>query len=171
MDEVNPNSQPKRRRVLRAMDVMPPFDQSVPSADEGETKVEPASPTRNSLPVSALPPRINNHSETAESSMAPAGMGEAAEAVSADGTEIPIYDLAENILAEQRRAAGRRRRAPGRVQEKPATLPKGAGARLFIPEPASQDLLELQQIVAQIVARDIERLCKRPDRSSFVASA
>jgi len=28
----------------------------------------------------------------------------------------------------------------------------------------SQDLLELQQIVAQIVARDIERLCQRPDR-------
>ncbi len=175
MDEVNPNSQPKRRRVLRARDVIPPFEKGVPPADEGETKVEPlsrwASPTRNSLPVSALEPRMNHHPEDAEDPSGPAPPDEAAEAVSADEPEVPTYDLAENILAEQRRAAGRRRRAPGRAQVKPLASPKGAGVRLFLPEPASQDLLELQQIVAQIVARDIERLCRRPDRSPFVVSA
>jgi len=172
VDEVNPNSQPKRRRVLRALDVMPPFDKNVPPAEEG-AKAEPsshwASPTANPLPVSQRPPRMNNRSEDTEGSLASAPTGEAAEAILANDTEVPTYDLAENILAEQRRAAGRRRRAPGRAQEKPAVLSKGAGIRMFLPEPASQDLLELQQIVAQIVARDIERLCKRPDRSPFAA--
>ncbi len=175
MDDVKPDNQPKRRRVLRARDVIPPFDKSGPPADEGEAKVEPpsrrAAPAMHPLPVSALPPRMNSHPGDAESSAAPAGTGDAAEAAPADDTEVPAYNLAENILAEQRRAAGRRRRAPGRAQEKPAALPKGAGVRLFLPEAASQDLLELQQIVAQIVARDIERLCKRPDRPSSAVSA
>jgi hypothetical protein len=175
VDEVNPNKQPKRRRVLRARDVIPPFDKSVPPAEEEKPKVEPpsrwVSPALNPLPASALPPRRNNHPEGARSCAAPAHTGEAAEAVSADGTEIPAYDLAENILAEQRRAAGRRRRAPGPVPDKPAVPSKGAGIQVFLPELASQDLLELQQIVAQIVARDIERLCKRPDRPPFAAPA
>ncbi len=174
VDEVSPKGQPQRRRVLRARDVIPPFDKSVPPAEEGPT-VEPplhwASPTSKPLPASALPPRINNHPAEVARPSTPAPTGEAAEAASAEDAEIPTYDLAENILAEQRRAAGRRRRAPGRPPEKTVTPPKGSGVRLFLPEPASQDLLELQQIVAQIVARDIERLCKKPDRSSVVVSA
>lgn len=118
------DSKPKRGKVLRAADVMPPFDKS------------------------AQPPE--------------------------DGVEIPSYDLAENILAEQRRAAGRRRRGPGRVEDEPVTpAPVGAnhyspvqGAKGFSPLLASQDLLELQRVVAEIVARDIERLCRRPERPS-----
>ena len=113
-DDVNPNEQPKRRKVLRAADVIPPFDQ-----------------------VESRP---------------------------ADDGAIPTYDLAENILAEQRRAAGRRRRAPGRVEEEPVPRPDESAVSTPRPQPMSQDLLELQQIVAQIVARDIERLCQRPDR-------
>ncbi len=174
MDEVNPNNPPQRRRVLRAMDVIPPFDKSVPPSEEaGAAKVEPpshwAAPTRNPRSGSPRPPRMNNQPQDAEGSPAPGPTGEAAEAVSPDGTEVPAYDLAENILAEQRRAAGRRRRAPGRVQEKAVVPRKGIGARLSLSEPAAQDLLELQEVVAQIVARDIERLCKRPDRLPFAS--
>ncbi len=87
-----------------------------------------------------------------------------------DGVEIPSYDLAENILAEQRRAAGQRRRGPGRVGAGPCACPPvlGQSQGSALADLASQDLLELQRVVAEIVARDIERLCRRPDRSSRV---
>jgi len=84
--------------------------------------------------------------------------------------EIPKYDLAENILAEQRRVAAGRRRSPGRAvlaQEPVSTSaspePQRNGAKLS-PEPMSGTLAELQRIVTEIVARDIERLCRRPDQ-------
>jgi len=94
-----------------------------------------------------------------------------------DGVEVPSYDLAENILAEQRRAAGRRRRGPGQVAFEPvgpipvgATGPQTQTSAFGSPTHALpvQDLLELQHVVAEIVARDIERLCRRPDRSAHV---
>jgi hypothetical protein len=107
----------KHGRVLRARDVIPPFDKN------------------------AQPPK--------------------------DGVEIPSYDLAENILAEQRRAAGRRRRGPGRAGAGPGACPQKAGHG-DPPLRASQDLLELQRVVAEIVARDIERLCRKPDRSTYI---
>ena len=132
MDEMDHDSKPKRGKgtpnaefrvgdpkVLRAMDVIPPFDKSARPRE--------------------------------------------------DGMEIPSYDLAENILAEQRRAAGRRRRGPGRVEDEPAA-PAPVGAKNLSPLLASQDLLELQRVVAEIVARDIERLCRRPDRSCLPAA-
>jgi hypothetical protein len=145
MDEVNHRGQPKRRRVLRARDVIPPFDRIVLPPDREGPEVE--APIQRSAP--AAPP-------------ARADAGAAARPLPGDAGEIPTYDLAENILAEQRRAAGRRRRAPGRMGDAPIASPQEVGIRAFIPETASQDLLELQRIVAEIVARDIERLCKRP---------
>ena len=74
--------------------------------------------------------------------------------------EIPKFDLVENILAEQRRTAARRRRAPGKGDGESIVLAEQADPRLPEPGPSTHELLELQQIVAQIVARDIERLCK-----------
>jgi hypothetical protein len=82
--------------------------------------------------------------------------------------EIPKYDLAENILAEQRRVAAGRRRSPGRAApaQGPASLspePAWGDARPAC-EPMSVELAELQRVVTEIVARDIERLCRRPER-------
>jgi hypothetical protein len=120
VDEMDRTDRPQRGRVLRATDVIPPFDKD------------------------ARPPE--------------------------DGVEVPSYDLAQNILAEQRRAAGRRRRGPGRSEQE-LVAPGHIGAKNLSPLSsglASQDLLELQRVVAEIVARDIERLCRRPDRSAGV---
>ena len=173
MDEGNRNSSKRKRaRVLRATDVIPPFDKSAPPSDDGGTDVGQrvgwAVPTMDPPSVSQHPPLAGDSEGGAESGSGPVGAGETAKPLPADGVEIPTYDLAENILAEQRRAAGRRRRGPGRVEDEPITPPRGTGVRMFIPEPASQDLPELQRIVAEIVARDIERLCKRPDRPQHV---
>jgi hypothetical protein len=85
--------------------------------------------------------------------------------------EIPSYDLAENILAEQRRAAGRRRRGPGEGGGQ-KTEDGGQSRRPFsVVRRPEEDLLELQRVVAEIVARDIERLCRKPDRLSVGGSA
>lgn len=93
-----------------------------------------------------------------------------------DVGDIPSYDLAENILAEQRQAAGQRRRGPGAGggtktdDRRPAT--EGAAVlrslSSVLRDPAAPDLPDIQRVVAEIVARDIERLCRRPDRSSRV---
>ena len=158
MDEVNHDSRPKRTRVLRATDVMPPFGKSILPSEDSETKAKPPQ---------TLPPQADGKEGGAGNCFVSTGAGEAAVPLQADGVEIPTYDLAENILAEQRRAAGKRRRAPGRAEE-PVAPSQGVATRMFMPEPASQDLLELQRIVAEIVARDIDRLCKRPDGPPFV---
>ncbi len=83
---------------------------------------------------------------------------------------IPTFDLAESILAEQRRlASGKRKRARSagssgavepervRMEETPPVHPPAAAA--LIPP---YDLAELHQVVAGIVSRDIERLCTGP---------
>jgi len=162
VDEVNHNSTPgpqtrdaafgnptKRTRVLRATDVIPPFGKSTPSSNNGEGSVEQPQ---------VLFSKVGNG-------------GMAAGPLPASDGEIPAYNLAENILAEQRRAAGRRRRGPSRTEEEPAASLERPGMKVSVPDLASQGLLELQRIVAEIVARDIERLCRKPDRSALVVCA
>ncbi|MBN1507905.1 MAG: hypothetical protein JW955_13725 [Sedimentisphaerales bacterium] len=79
--------------------------------------------------------------------------------------QIPTFDLAENILAEHRRTAARRRKAPSQAQAEPEVQPVGSVVKTHVVEPPPQDLLDLHRVVAEIVARDIERLCKKPAAS------
>jgi hypothetical protein len=65
-------------------------------------------------------------------------------------TDIPKFDLAEEILAEQRKTTAIRRKAPGRQRETEST-----GYATKWSKPA---LFEQEQIIAEIVARDIEKL-------------
>jgi hypothetical protein len=151
----------KRTRTLRARDVIPPFDKCVESP-EAESCVGPPVP-----PPSGNEGGSEGYFTPGVSDVAPASLAP-------DAAEIPAYDLAENILAEQRRAAGRRRRGPGRpVETQDLASPpssRGSGARLSAPDLATQDLLELQRVVAEIVAKDIARLCHRPERPVLVRS-
>jgi hypothetical protein len=147
---MNVDTKPRRARVLRAADVMPPFDKNVAPA-KGAGAAEqggsvPAEPSKSG--------GVGLLNETTQEA-APSSGGPA---------EIPTYDLAENVLAEQRRVASRRRRAPGRGENEPVARvghvrPPGVTADL-----PSVDLLALQRIVAEIVAKDINRLCRRPNR-------
>ena len=81
--------------------------------------------------------------------------------------QIPTFDLAENILAEHRRTAARRRKAPGQGQAEPEIQPARPAVKTHVVEPPSQDLLDLHRVVAEIVAHDIERLCKKPAGSLY----
>jgi len=87
-------------------------------------------------------------------------------------SEIPKFDLAEQILAEQRRITAIRRKAPPKAG--PVGVPKEKGSNgagmikggVTSPSKKTEPLLvpsEHEQIIAEIVARDIERLCGRLD--------
>ncbi len=159
MDETNLNARPKRTRVLRATDVIPPFDKDVEPAGNGSAPVErqepaAAEPDDYGRGVSGdLAVAVNSAHGTLEGAEAPAAV-----------VEIPSYDLAANILAEQRRVASRRRRAPTQTDDAPVAAPAASATRVSVVEFPAQNLVELQQTVAEIVARDIERLCRGSHR-------
>jgi hypothetical protein len=78
--------------------------------------------------------------------------------------EIPSFDLAEEIMAEQRRITAIRRKAPGQKTEAQRLKPETQIVDHIIEQPKPL-LSEQEKIIAEIVARDIERLC-RGDYSS-----
>jgi len=152
MDEMNNRMRTNMERVLRAMDVIPPF----------ESHCEPYSGAANRTPPACRPvtarPGQGSHDEMpvfmfSDDALPPADNG-------AEG--IPTLDLGEKILAEQRRATAQTRRAPGAAPPASADFRKQE-ALLEVAEPVevpSDEVAQLQQIVADIVARDIERLCR-----------
>jgi len=144
VDDMDQRARPKRTRVLRVADIIPPFDEIPAPADaSGEESGSPEFP------------------QAVEQAGSPGDEGR--EVVGQEAGELPKYDLAENILAEQRRVASRRRKAPSQVLEASTVRGELRAVEPSVLELPSQDLPELQRIVAEIVARDIERLCRRPN--------
>lgn len=71
--------------------------------------------------------------------------------------EIPKFDLAEQIMAEQRKNTAIRRKGPGKMAKSPKKQhPAESIARNVMPRPI---LSGPGQIITEIVARDIEKLC------------
>jgi hypothetical protein len=73
-----------------------------------------------------------------------------------EATGIPKFDLAEQIMAEQRKIAATRRRGPGKRANPPKQERFESIARTIEPLALSS---EQEQIIAEIVARDIQTLC------------
>jgi hypothetical protein len=71
--------------------------------------------------------------------------------------EIPTFDLAEQIMAEHRKVTAAKRKGPGKMAV-PARKqhPAESIARNVVPGPI---LSGPEQVIAEIVARDIENLC------------
>ena len=77
--------------------------------------------------------------------------------------EIPKFDLAEEIMAEHRKVTAVKRKSPGQKTE--PQVQKSAGepvGHTILPEQMSSRQM---QIISEIVARDIEKLCKSISRS------
>ncbi len=70
--------------------------------------------------------------------------------------EIPKFDLTEQLMSEYRKNSAVRRKAPSRKTE---TSNQQTGSFSYTTKPPSM-LSEQETIIAEIVARDIERLCK-----------
>ena len=142
-------------------------------------------------------PSQNEQKQSLEDTTSPLAGGKAKRAkdipaepagVVQERSEIPKFDLAEQILAEQRKITAIRRKAPGKPRRLPSLAPAvtpvqaqdgAAGKKPKAPDrqPQAQStdyaikqppsiLSEQEQIVAEIVARDIEKLCRR-DTSSL----
>jgi len=69
---------------------------------------------------------------------------------------IPKFDLAEQIMAEQRKIAAKKRKGPGRKVETPRPPRKAESTASYAaPSPI---LSEQRRIIAEIVSRDIKKL-------------
>jgi len=74
-----------------------------------------------------------------------------------ESSDIPKFDLAEQIMAEQRKITAIRRKGPGKMAKPPQKQhPAESIARNVMPRPI---LSGPGQIITEIVARDIEKLC------------
>ena len=89
----------------------------------------------------------------------PSRQSDAAVKTEGKAAAIPKFDLAEDIMAQQRKVAAMKRKAPSpRIEtkeEKPRIESAGHGIERLVPE-----LPERDKIIAEIVARDIEKLCR-----------
>jgi hypothetical protein len=150
-----------RADILRARNIMPsyaetsrkPLDSQHTGRSTNHSDVAVESPTANPakirdvtpMPIKAAKPPIIttvNHK--------PAVTGQH------DNLEIPKFDLAEDIMAEQRRITAIKRKSPAKKIEvlSPPSAVGPAGPQQW-PKPQAQG-----QIIAEIVARDIEKFCR-----------
>jgi hypothetical protein len=75
------------------------------------------------------------------------------------GGKIPILDLDKQILAKQRKITSVRRKGPGAKAETSAKAAQSVSGEISDVRVVSE-LAEQDQVIAEIVARDIRRLCE-----------
>jgi len=142
--------------VLRAEDIVPPYGEDTGrngSPQKAKTGGNEALPSqKKGKQVSTGKPPV--------AGKAPAkGRGAGPQEVARQGSGIPTFDLGRQILAEQRKAAAVKRKGPGIRGAAPpgisqAQLASDADGRV------GAELSERDRIIAEIVARDIGRLCR-----------
>jgi len=75
--------------------------------------------------------------------------------------KVPEFNLADQIMSEHRKATAKNRKGPGRTEGKTEEA-----LRKMVPQPVEKikdRRVEENKIIAEIVARDIERLCRPED--------
>jgi len=130
--------------ALRAEDIVPPYN----------TQRHPEQPLKQT--DSSLNTNQIHQQET--------GATESSDVVK-KVNEIPKFDLAEQIMAEQRKITSIRRKAPGRKPK----APEGQPQIQPIASASKQQVCALPEkdmIISEIVARDIEKLYR--DNSSSI---
>ena len=160
-EQSDSGAEQRKPDVLRAHDIIPPL--KTPSSPAPVSQ-EPIKKT----PCSPAEVETSPEKQIRPISIPEAGLEEIkkvddvpSEPVKAEErkSEIPRFDLAEDIMAEQRRITAVRRKGPGQKdeaegQEREAEPAGGAiGRRMRV-------LSGQEQIIADIVARDIVRLCR-----------
>lgn len=155
MDDSATRMRANMEKVLRAMDVIPPFSPDGKQTSRKADSRQRVSSQPQTEPCRCVPGRKSN------------GESFVQEGSQLEGeTAVPQFDLGEKILAEQRRMTARKRRAPGSTEAKQDSSVHGTvvPARMPLAALSGDDLIQLQRIVAEIVAGDIERLCTGPAR-------
>ena len=161
-EQPGPDSKEEKPEVLRAKDIIPPLRTPTPAAPgmqqpgqkapTGPAAPGPA-PAKRTIPTGSALPQPETKPAATTPSVPPA-----AEQAKSD---IPRFDLAEKIMAEQRRITAVRRKGPGQ-QDEVQEQEREAESLSNTEEPVPQALSEEEQIIAEIVSRDIEVLCRDP---------
>ena len=125
--------------ILRAGDVVPPY----PAGDDTtsipiETILDGKKPHQ---PAEEVKNQANSQNQTGRQT-----------------TDIPRFDLAEQIMAGQRKITAVKRKAPGKKEVHEKLNVESIG---IVDEPKIQKLSEKDRVIAEIVARDIEKLRRR----------
>ncbi len=145
--------------ILRRRNIIPSQDNAASKNSEkqnisGAAEISTYKDT-NSIPIEEIPAK-----ETAPLPKPAVSMDkkEASE-ISEETLEIPSFDLADEIMAEQRKITAIRRKAPGQKTEAQRLKPETRIDDHSIEQPKPL-LSEQEKIIAEIVARDIEELCR-----------
>ena len=135
-EQLNTNGEPRKADVLRARDIIP-----------------------GAPPYGNIAGQEGNLQKTAQNDPSPTAVTKTPVETNPKTIEIPKFNLAEEIMAEHRRITAIRRKGPGEKEEgqKQERESEPAGDTIGQPSPA---LSEQMQIIAEIVTRDIERLCR-----------
>ena len=145
--------------ILRARDITPPYkkksDKERKSQKKDENTSNPANIAETSIgkektarkDIGPIPIETTVPKKTPP---APAKQEEA---------EIPRFDLAEEIMAEQRKITAIRRKGPGKKTKAEREQLQAKPVSYTIKQPGSEQT-EQNRIIAEVVARDIERLCR-----------
>jgi hypothetical protein len=148
-----------RADILRNRNIIPPHDNTASKNPETQNNFDTAgiSTHKNAgpIPIETIP------AKKAVSLPKPAvSMNKKEESEKSEETpKIPIFDLADEIMAEQRKITAIRRKAPGQKTEAQRLKPETRIDDHSIEQPQPL-LLEQETIIAEIVAKDIERLCR-----------
>lgn len=135
-DEANKQ---KNSEILRAKDIIPPYNKKIHQEQKLSLKDEAPQPTGNQTKHTEMfPPK---HEDTARQK-----------------AEIPQFDLANQILSEQRKVATIKRKKPGPKNDVTSHNPKVPSTDYTLKPPPMLSLQE--KIIAEIVARDIQKLRK-----------
>ena len=158
------NNKQDDTNVLRVEDIVPPYnkekhrEQDLPTTEAGQRKDVPSQNGQKQTLKEATSPLSASQVQHAET-----GATGVADVVQKTN-EIPKFDLAEQIMAEQRKITAIRRKAPGQKTKTPDRQPRIESTGYAIEPPRA--LSEKELIIAEIVARDIEKLY-RGDNSSL----
>jgi len=142
--------------VLRTQDIVPPYNTSINQEENlqesgaGERK---EASSENELELSLEDTTSPLTSEEAKHTK---NIPAEPDKLVHQGNEIPKFDLAEQIMAEQRKITAIRRKAPGKKTKALSQRPKPKSIGYNIEQPPI--LSEQEQIIADIVSRDIEEL-------------
>jgi hypothetical protein len=157
------NNKPDRSDVLRAKDIVPPFDR------EESQQSNSSEPFKENFSVSKLKgTRDSNSLEQENSQYLPSA--EAANTKDAkkeqESSEVPKFDLAEDIMAGQRKVTAARRKAPSQ-RSQVTSIRNQAKVIGYALEQIANAPKKQEKIIAEIVAADIEKL-RKGDTSVFV---
>lgn len=152
-----------RADILRARNIIPD-DTTLKNLETQNSTAETTQSSHKS--TSAIPIEETPAKETPPLPRSVMNAGKKEKAATLQETsEIPSFDLAEEIMAEQRKITAMKRKAPGQKTEAQRLKPEAQIDDHSIEQPKPVLLSEQEKIIAEIVERDIERLCRGDDSS------